>query len=114
MFYKRYDYSRIINNIQLIHESNNSYDNNIFQFIFLNENYLLKGDLLVIKSDYKFFYNESDYPQPITRSLNENFEILNSFHNVTRFHSFYLYFKVKCSDQYNKKINIFKFKCNNV
>ena len=100
------DYSRIINNIQLIHESNNSYDNNIFQFIFLNKNYLLKGDLLVIKSDYKFFYNESDYPHPITRSLNENFEILNGVHNVSRIHNYYLNFKVKCSDQYNKEINL--------
>ena len=52
--------NKVIKQINIIPNSFETYSLTTYEIIFINENYLYKNEIIVISSDYKFFFDETD------------------------------------------------------
>ncbi len=52
--------NKVIKQINIIPNSFETYSLTTYEIIFINENYLYKNEIIVISSDYKFYFDETD------------------------------------------------------
>ena len=95
-------YSKTLNKINLILSSFEAFDLATYQFLFTNENYLLKGDMIKIKSSREFYITKDPPSEP----LNENITFYKVWENSTsQISTFVMSFKINYINEINKQIN---------
>ena len=108
---------KIIKNLNITPNSLNTYVLTKYEFIFTNENYINKNDILVISTDYKFFNDETDElisSESKSKPSNDFLSFLTTDiikDQKTKKTTYKLFLKINESFENNKEI---KFTLNNI